>query len=337
MCNHLQRFLFVTAILKILLTCFRFLATGESYRSLSFGYRISHSAISTIVPQVLVALQKKLVPLFLPPLDQIDWEQKANEFWKRWGFPNCVASIDAKHVRVVAPSKSGSLYFNYKGFFSVVLLAMVDANCKFVIIDVGSYGKEGDAGIFMKSKLGKLVKDGTLFPPPKNLPQSDILLPHVVVADDAFSLSEHMMKPYSRPQMLQDEKKRIFNYCLSKARRTSENAFGIMSAIFRIYFTPINLKPETIDAVIVVCCCLHNMLRDDYLSANPSNAERIPSLEDLPTHNLIDLAGTGGFAQAEGFQVRSRFTEYFSTHRNTCLQSEKALPSSVLQNVQPTQ
>lgn len=55
---------------------------------------------------------------------------------------------------------------------------MVDANCKFIVIDVGSYGKEGDAGIFKKSKMGMLVKTKTIFPPPKNLPHSKILLPH---------------------------------------------------------------------------------------------------------------------------------------------------------------
>lgn len=282
---------------------------------MAFGYRISPSAISTIVPKVLEALKKRLVPLFLPPPDQINWEQKADEFWRRWGFPNCVASIDGKHVRMMAPAKSGSLYFNYKGYFSVVLLAMVDATCKFLIVDLGSYGKEGDAGIFKKSKMGMLVNNGTIFPPPKNLPHSDILLPHVVVGDEAFSLSEHMMKPYSGAQMLQDADKRTFNYCLSKARRTSENAFGIISAIFRIFFTPIHLKPETIDLVIVVCCCLHNMLRDEYLSKNPLNADRTLNLEDFPTQNLINLAGTGGFAHSEGFRVRRLFTEYFSTHR----------------------
>ncbi|CAH1959144.1 unnamed protein product [Acanthoscelides obtectus] len=224
----------ITAAEKLALTL-RFLATGESYRSLSFGYRISHSAISKIVPKVLAALQTKLVPLFLPPPEEIRWAQKADEFWKRWSFPNCIASIDGKHVRIVAPAKSGSLYFNYKGYYSVVVLAMVDANCKFLIIDVGSYGKEGDAGIFKKSKMGELVKNGTMFPPPKYLPNSHTLLPHVVVGDDAFSLSEHMMKPYPRAQILHDEKKRKFNFCLSKARRTSENAFGIMSTIFRIF------------------------------------------------------------------------------------------------------
>lgn len=50
---------------------------------------------------------------------------------------------------------------------------MVDTNCKFVIIDVASYDKEGDRGIFKNTKMGELVKNGPIFPHPKNLPTSD--------------------------------------------------------------------------------------------------------------------------------------------------------------------
>ena len=116
-----------------------------------------------IIPQVLKTTKAKLLHKFLPEHDQIDWKKKAEEFWTRWNFPNCVAAIDGKHVRiVVAPINSGSLYFNYKGYFSIVLLAMVDANCKFLLINVGSYGKEGDAGIFKKSHMQHLVKNETI-------------------------------------------------------------------------------------------------------------------------------------------------------------------------------
>lgn len=106
-----------TCMYKKYLLYFKFLGKGESFRSLAFGYRISPSAISKFVLKVLTALQKQFVPLFLSSLDQINCNQKAGEFMKRWDFPNCVAAIDGKHMRIVAPSKSGSIYFNFKGFF----------------------------------------------------------------------------------------------------------------------------------------------------------------------------------------------------------------------------
>lgn len=292
--------------------CFRFLATGESFRSMAFAYRISHSTISTFVPRVLLSLKEHLQDRFLPQANQIDWAQKAQEFWDRWQFPNCVAGIDGKHVRIMSPDKSGSLFHNFKGFFSIVLFAMVDANCKFLLIDIGSYGKEGDAGIFQKSELGRKVSAGEIFPPPKELPGLGIKVPHVIVGDEAFRLDKHVMKPFTQKQALTDNFKRNFNYALCRGRRVTESAFGIMCVVFRIFFTPINLKPETVDLVIFVCCCLHNMLRNEFIANNPHTLPII-QVDEVPTQNMIPLAGTGGFAKVEGFKVRSRIAEYLNS------------------------
>lgn len=79
-----------------------------------------------------------------PTAEQL--KENADKFFHRWNFPNCVSAVDGKHVRIKCPNKSGSSFFNYIDFSSIVLLVLVDADCKFVAIDVGSYGREGDAG-----------------------------------------------------------------------------------------------------------------------------------------------------------------------------------------------
>lgn len=186
---------------------------------------------------------------------------------------------------------------------------MVDANCKFLLIDVVSYGKEGDASIFQRSQMGHMISKGDIFPLPKELPGSDIKLPYVIVGDEAFRLDIHVMKPFTQKQATQDKSMMKFNYAMCRARRVTESAFGIMCVVFRIFFTPINLKPETVDLVIFVCCCLHNLLRDDFIAKNPPNHTVIQDFE-VPTQNMIALAGTGGFAKSEGFKVRSRMMEY---------------------------
>jgi len=135
----------------------------------------------------------------LPDSKNIDFKQKSVEFSYKWNFPNCISAIDGKHVRIRSPSKSGSLFHNYKDFYSIVLLAMVDANYKFIVVDIGSFGKEGDSGIFLKSNIGQKILNGTFgFPEQCQLPGSDKVAPHVIVCDEAFRFHKHILKPYTR-------------------------------------------------------------------------------------------------------------------------------------------
>jgi len=64
-------------------------------------------------------------------------------------------------------------------------------------MDIGSYGKNSDGGIFSNSKLGNALNNGTLdVPGIKQLPGSHISTPHVTIADSAFPLKTYIMRPY---------------------------------------------------------------------------------------------------------------------------------------------
>ena len=183
----------------------------------------------------------------------------------RWNFPNCLGALDGKHIIMIAPAKSVSLFFNYKGSFSVNLMALVDADYKIIYIDVGNYGSNADGQVFKRSEFGKAYMNGELdVPPPTSLllyPASGPV-PYCIVADEAFPLTPTIMRPFPRTdrQRLQDDES-IFNYRLSRARRIVENAFGILAQRWLVFSRRLPLMPENVDRVVKTCCVFHNYLR----------------------------------------------------------------------------
>ena len=84
------------------------------------------------------------------------------KFRTRWNVSHAVGAIDGKYIAMKKPKKAGSDYYNYKGFFSLVLLALVDAEYRFLWIDCGSSGLYSDAQIFNRSLLRDKIVDVSL-------------------------------------------------------------------------------------------------------------------------------------------------------------------------------
>ena len=168
--------------------------------------------------------------------------------------------MDGKHIIIKQPKNSGSFYFNYKGTFSIVLLALVDADYKFIYVDVGCNGRISDGGVYRNSSLSQAIDNNLLNLPPPRMLDAGTKLPYVMVADDAFPLRENIMKPYAFRGLSQE--KRIYNYRLSRARRIVENAFGILANRFRVFLAPMLLAPENVEKVTLASCVLHNFLRE---------------------------------------------------------------------------
>jgi len=196
----------------------------------------------------------------------------------------CIGSLDGKHVRIKPPSNSGSLFYNYKHTFSVVLMALVDANYKFIYCDVGCNGRVSDGGLFGKCSLNKALQENLLnLPNPQAMPGLSEPLSYHMLADEAFPLRNDLLKPYPARHLTKEQ--RIFNYRLSRARRVVENAFGILSNRFRVFLTTIELAPEKVKFVVMAACVLHN-----YLLATCDTSYIVPGLcdrEDPESHTLV--------------------------------------------------
>lgn len=189
---------------------------------------------------------------------------------------------------------------------------MVDAGYKFVFVDVGAYGREGDAGIFHRSEFGKRLmgnptlpydRDGLDIPYDSRLPGTRISAPHVFLGDQAFPLLRHLMKPYRFKSSSKAE--HIFNYRLSRARRVVENAFGILSTRWRVLENRIDLSVATVDDIVKACVALHNFLKSTDATDHPSPRYCPPSYVDNETVDGHFVPGEWRFNvdQSEGLRV----------------------------------
>ncbi|KAB0790312.1 hypothetical protein PPYR_15350, partial [Photinus pyralis] len=85
-------------------------------------------------------------------------------------------------------------------------------------------------------------------------------MPHVIIADEAYPLMKHLLKPYRKQELNAD--KEYFNKRLSCARRTVECAFGILRSKWQILDKPILTHPGHADNIIKAICILHNVIID---------------------------------------------------------------------------
>lgn len=195
--------------------CFysRYLATGCSFVDLHYAFRIGKSTASLIVQEVCRAIWTYARHIAFPPLNTEKWLEISEGFKKNADFPHCIGAIDGKQIRMIKPANSGSMFYNYKQYFSMVLFAMCDSNYLFTFVDIGSYGKSSDSGIFLNSILYKKMANGTLNIPKATPIEGDMTeYPFVIVGDEAFPQSENLLRPYGGSNLSLEKKNLIIDY-----------------------------------------------------------------------------------------------------------------------------
>ena len=124
------------------------------------------------------------------PQSTDEWQNIASSFEEQWNFPYVIGALDGKHIRIECPKQTGSLYHNYKGFSSIVLLALCDSDYCFTYYDIGSYGSNNDSGILAVSEMGEAFEyDDVNLPEPTPVEGCKFSpLPYFILGDDIFPL-----------------------------------------------------------------------------------------------------------------------------------------------------
>jgi len=126
------------------------------------------------------------------------WVEIIQGFERHSNFPNCIGAVDGKHIRVVKPIDSGSLFYNYKNYFSILLMAVCDSHYNFTFVDIGSFGKCADSTVFRDSVFYKKLMNNEL-----NIPEDQPLtftetpiFPNVLIGDEGFGVSTKLLRPF---------------------------------------------------------------------------------------------------------------------------------------------
>ena len=306
----------------------RYLVTGDAFSTIAANYRLSDTTVGRIVKETCSALWDVLCAkgYLHAPNTTSEWVRIAREFETKWNFPNCLGAIDGKHVIVQCPPRAGSMFFNYKKFHSIVLLAVVDAKYQFTMVDVGDYGRLSDGSVFSSSNIGIAMEQNQLnLPPPRSLPGSSKRYPYVFVGDDAFPLKPYMVKPYPRGVIQLPEM--IANYGISRARRIVENVFGIATSRFRLFRRAVTAGIDVAVEATKSIVALHNyLMAERCFSRNPYCP---PDYIDLELNGSVRQGGWRSENASFGIQeitnlgsnnfsleakiVRDNFRDYFSS------------------------
>ena len=178
-------------------------------------------------------------------------------FESRWGFPQCVGAVDGSHIPVRPPALNYTNYYNHKGWYSILVQAVVDHEYLFRNLNVGWPGCVHDARVFANSSLFEAATVNHILHGDNHM----ILgynIPPLLIADSAYPHLPWILKPYTNNGSLTPEQKN-FNYRLSRARIVSENAFRRLKARWRRLIKLNDMDVATVPDVVVACCILHNI------------------------------------------------------------------------------
>lgn len=171
-----------------------------NWRFLFYFFR-GHTTIRRIIFETSKAIWENLQTEYMPNPTKEQWLKVDDRYWELWNLPTCVGAIDRKHIKIIkAPPNSGSSFYNYKGYFSIVLMAVLDADGLFLSVDMGEYGRNSDGRALKKSEFGNaLYNDQLNLSEPTCLAGEEDIFPYYLVADEAFPLTDHIMRPYAYP------------------------------------------------------------------------------------------------------------------------------------------
>ncbi|XP_045125367.1 putative nuclease HARBI1 [Portunus trituberculatus] len=178
----------LTPKMKVILTL-RYLVTSRIQMYSRDDLGPSQSAISRAITQTLDALAdvnilKQFICLPITPDTTV--AMKA-DFINIADFPEVIGVIDGTHVRLMVPREEEGIYVNSRGYHSINVQMVFDANCRTMDILAKWLGSVSKAQILSRSGVTALFERG-------HVPPNSYLL-----GDSGYPSKPWLLTPYQQP------------------------------------------------------------------------------------------------------------------------------------------
>ncbi|ETN77527.1 hypothetical protein NECAME_03191 [Necator americanus] len=260
----------------------RFVGNGFNFTNLSEEFSCGKATVSAIVSEVMEAIIESETHNAFPPITRQYLEKVAEKTQELYDYPRAVGFLDGRHVAIKKPNGGIEEYLNYKNFQSIVLLAICDADYRFLLFDVGLPGNLGDASVFRSSSIFTFFNEcDDLFPETADLGSVGPVQYHILT-DDGLGQGVRYIEPFPGRSADTGSKQR-FNKKHGCARRVIDIAFEMLQRRFAVLQKPLQLEPNRGGRLVTSLLILHNLVA--YKQDVAAYVERYPA----PTETLVGL------------------------------------------------
>ncbi|XP_066589549.1 putative nuclease HARBI1 [Prorops nasuta] len=240
---------YISAKLSFLLFLW-FISNTEPLRTLADRFNISISSVFRVVRRVAKFLVEKSNEIISWPKTNELIAHISDNFQQKRGIPKVIGAIDSTYIAIKRPQERCNEYCNRKKFFSINLMAVVDADMKFIYVYCGEAETLHDARVLRRSNLYNVAEEST-----------SLLFPNetFIIGDAAYPSLSWLVPPFKDNGHLSQHQQE-FNYMLSSTRMVVERAFGYLKGRFRrLKFFSEYSDIDFVTDITIAACVLHNI------------------------------------------------------------------------------
>ncbi|XP_041039649.1 putative nuclease HARBI1 isoform X2 [Carcharodon carcharias] len=248
-----------------------FFACGSLQSDTGDMCNISQSAARTCIHQVTEAIFRRASDFIHFDMSPVRMKERSLAFYEIAGFPEVIGAIDGTHVPLKPPKDQPVSFVNRKGFHSLNVMIVCDAQMKILTVNADNRGSAHDSFVLANSRLHRAMS-------------ASPGLTGWLLGDEDYPLRTWLMTPYRGTRSKAQER---YNRAHVTTRKVVEKAVGALKSRFRCLRSggTLQYSPVKVSKIVVVCCALHNFALQEGLTLHLED-DLAPEVEELEECNV---------------------------------------------------